>query len=68
LSGRERKGYNAMAPEEPDAAYLRYENWARPGLRGIRGGNSPVLSGPNLAITVMRAAPGNRFSEQAAYR
>jgi hypothetical protein len=32
--------------EEPDAAYLRYENWACPGLRGLRGSNSPVLPGP----------------------
>ncbi|MDR0637218.1 MAG: hypothetical protein LBF87_09110, partial [Treponema sp.] len=31
--------------EEPDAAYLRYENWARPGLWGFRAGNRPVLPG-----------------------
>ncbi|MDR2774954.1 MAG: hypothetical protein LBC19_09485 [Tannerella sp.] len=35
-----------LLPEEPDAAYPRYENWARPGLWGLRGGNSPVLPGP----------------------
>ncbi|MDR0637162.1 MAG: hypothetical protein LBF87_08820 [Treponema sp.] len=31
--------------EEPDAAYLRYENWACPGLWGFRAGNRPVLPG-----------------------
>jgi hypothetical protein len=34
-----------LIPEEPDAAYLRYENWACPGLWGLRGGNFPVLPG-----------------------
>jgi hypothetical protein len=42
--------------EEPDVAYQRYEDWARPGLRGLRGGNSPVLSGPNLR-SAAKAAP-----------
>jgi hypothetical protein len=36
---------NALVPEEPDAAYQRYENRARPGLWGFRAGNRPVLPG-----------------------
>jgi hypothetical protein len=30
-----------LIPEEPDAAYQRYENWAPPGLWGLRAGVSP---------------------------
>jgi hypothetical protein len=44
-----------LFPEEPDAAYLRYENWARPGLWGFRAGNRPVLPGgdfPHFYYTI----------------
>ncbi|MDR2785345.1 MAG: transcriptional repressor, partial [Treponema sp.] len=36
-------GYANLIPEEPGAAYPRYENWARPGLWGSGEVNSRVL-------------------------
>jgi hypothetical protein len=46
-----------------DAADLWSENWARPGLWGLRGGNSPVL--PGFTALAGLALTPNAFLEAA---
>jgi hypothetical protein len=63
-AGQGDTGDNALVPEEPDAAYLRYENWAYPGLWGFRAGNRPVLPGGAAAKWLFYGKIGLSFTQQ----